>query len=132
MATRAQKKKNIGLSLKELAIKMAVMIITIGIGLWCGWADSYSSFYIAVLVQAISNMYDSSLMLSGYTKFITTFHLFSFFGALISFILSVVHFTNKGNIVDTHFFIVIVAVALCIPLVHYGIEIYWMLKECRF
>lgn len=71
----AKKRKNIGWTLQELMIKIAAMTITIGIGLWCGWTDSYSAFYIAVLVQAVNNLYDSSVFLKDYTKFITVFQL---------------------------------------------------------
>ena len=56
MATK-KRKKNMPFTLQQYAIKLSVMGCTIGIGLWCGWNDSFSAFYIASLVQAISNMH---------------------------------------------------------------------------
>ncbi len=127
-----KKRKNIGWTLRELMFKIAVMTVTIGIGLWCGWIDSYSTFYIAVLVQSINNIYDSSAFLRGYTKFITVFQLLAFMGAVVSFILSIVHFTNRGSIVDTQEFVWGVVIALSIPIIHFGIEVYSMVRENRY
>ena len=45
-------------SLVEVLANFALMAITIGIGLWCGASDSYGSFYIAVLIQSINNMFN--------------------------------------------------------------------------
>lgn len=127
-----KKRKNIGWTLRELMFKIAVMAITIGVGLWCGWTDSYSAFYIAVLVQAINNMYDSSAFLDGYTRFITVFQLLSFIGAVGSLILAIVHFTNQGNVVDTQEFVWGVVIALSIPMIHFGIEVYNMVRQNRY
>lgn len=125
-------RKNIEWSLREVALKIAVMTVTIGIGLWCGWADSYSSFYIAVLVQSVNNLYDSSAFLGGYNKVITIFQLLAFGGALVSFILAIVHFTSKGSIVDTQKFVIGIVIALSIPIIHFGIEIYGMIRQNRY
>lgn len=112
--------------------KIAVMAITIGIGLWCGWIDSYSAFYIAVLVQSINNIYDSSAFLKGYTRFITVFQLLAFIGAVGAFILSIMHFTNQGSVVDTQKFVWGVVIALSIPMIHFGIEVYSMIRQNRY
>lgn len=127
-----KKRKNIGWSLRECVIKIAVMAITISIGLWCGWTDSYSAFYIAVLIQAINNLYDSSFFLGDYTRFVIVFQLLAFVGALGSAILSIVHFTSQGSIVDAPPFVVGVVIALSIPVVHFGIEVYSMLRQDRY
>ncbi|NBH15449.1 hypothetical protein D3Z36_14995 [Lachnospiraceae bacterium] len=68
-----KKRKNIVWSLREFILKIAVMAVTISIGLWCGWTDSYNGFYIAVLVQSVNNLYDAGVFLEGYTRFITVF-----------------------------------------------------------
>lgn len=112
--------------------KIAVMVITIGIGLWCGWADSYGAFYIAVLVQAVNNLYDSSTFFAGYSRFITVFQMLVFLGALGSFVLAIVHFTDKGNIVEAQGFVIGIVIALSIPIVHFGIEAYNMIREERY
>lgn len=127
-----KKRKNIVWSLREFVIKIAVMSITLSIGLWCGWTDSYSAFYIAVLVQAINNLYDASAFLSGYTKFVTIFQLLAFVGALGSAILSIVHLTSRGSVVDTLEFVIGITIALSIPIVHFGIEVYSMLRQNRY
>ncbi len=127
-----KRRKNIGWTLREFAVKIAVMAITISIGLWCGWTDSYGAFYIAVLVQAINNLYDASAFLGGYTKFITIFQLLAFVGALGSVILSIVHFTSHGSVVDAQGFVVGIVIALSIPVVHFGIEVYSMLRQDRY
>jgi hypothetical protein len=119
-------------SLREAIFKIAVMTVTVSIGLWCGWTDSYSSFYIAVLVQSINNLYDSSAFFAGYTRFITTFQLIAFVGALISAILSIIHFTKYGSIVDNLECVIGIVIALSIPIVHFGIEVYSMIRQDRY
>ncbi len=127
-----KKRKNIIWSLREFMIKIAVMAVTISIGLWCGWTDSYSSFYIAVLVQSINNLHDSSVFLGGYTKFVTIFQLLAFIGALGSAILAIVHFTSQGSVVDTPKFVIGITIALSVPLVHFGIEVFSMIRQNRY
>jgi hypothetical protein len=126
------KQKKISYSLKELTIKMSVMIVTISIGLWCGWTDSYGSFYIAALVQAVNNLYESSSFLGGYTKFVTVFQFIAFCGALCSVIISIIHFTNGGTVVDNLRFVCLIIMLLSIPVLHFGIEIYNMIREGRY
>ena len=130
MPTR--RRKNIGWTLRELMAKLAVMGITICIGLWCGWIDSYNSFYIAVLVQAVNNLYDSCSFLSGYTRFITIFQTISFLGALVSAILAILHFTSSGSVFDSKFFVIGIVTALTIPVLHFGIEVYSMIRNDRY
>lgn len=127
-----KKRKNVVWSLRELMMKIAVMLITISIGLWCGWNDSYNAFYITVMVQAINNIYDASYFLGGYTKFITIFQLTAFLGALGSGILSIIHFTNKGSVVDGLEFVIGIVIALSIPVVHYAIEVYNMIRNDQY
>ena len=127
-----KKRKNIGWTLREFMVKIAVMVITISIGLWCGWIDSYSAFYIAVLVQAVNNLYDSSAFFGGYTRFVTAFQIMTFLGALGSAVLAVVHFTNGGSIVDSRNFVIGIAIALSIPILHFGIEVYSLVRHNRY
>lgn len=113
-------------------VKIAVMVVTISIGLWCGWIDSYGAFYIAVLVQAVNNLYDSSAFLGEYTKFITVFQIMAFLGALGSVVLAIVHFTNGGNVVDSRNFVIGIAVALSIPALYFGIEAYSLIRHNQY
>ena len=126
------KRKNIGWTLREFMVKIAVMIITVAIGLWCGLSDSYSAFYIAVLVQAVNNLYDSSAFLGGYTRFVTVFQIMAFLGALGSAVLAIVHFTSRGSVVDSRGFVIGIAIALSIPIVHFGIEVYSLVRNNRY
>ena len=128
MAMKKQK-KNLPFTLQQYAAKLAVMFCTIGIGLWCGWHDSFSSFYIASLVQAISNMYDSFEFLKGYNKFITIFQFLAFIGGLVTAILSIIHFSPGGDYVDTKFFLVLISICLTIPVLHFAIEVYLMIRN---
>lgn len=127
-----KKRKSIGWTLREFMMKIAVLVCTICIGLWCGWNDSYNGFYIAVLIQSVNNIYDSSAFLGGYTKFITVFQILAFWGALISAVLAVIHFTNGGNIVDSLVFVIGITIALSIPILHFGLEVYSMLRHNRY
>ena len=126
------KRKNIGWTLREFMVKIAVMIITVAIGLWCGWSDSYSAFYIAVLVQAVNNLYDSSAFFGGYTRFVTVFQIMAFLGALGSAVLAIVHFTSRGSVVDSRGFVIGIAIALSIPIVHFGIEVYSLVRNNQY
>lgn len=128
MATKRQR-KNMPFTLQQYAVKLAVMLCTIGIGLWCGWHDSFSAFYIASLVQAISNMYDSFEFLKGYNKFITVFQFLAFIGALVTAILSIIHFAPGGNCVNTNSCLVFISVCLSIPVLHFLIEAYLMIRN---
>lgn len=128
MATNKQRKR-FPLTLQESIRKLAVMSITISIGLWCGWHDSYGAFYIAVLIQAINNMYDSFSFLKGYTKFVTFFQIATFIGALVSFIISIIHFAPGGKTVDSRGCLFFTCVFLSVPVIHYGIEISCMLRD---
>ena len=126
------KRLKIGWTLKELLIKIAVMCITIAIGLWCGWTDSFGSFYIAALVQAVNNIYDACAFFGGYTKFITVFQIVAFFGAIMSAIFAIIHFTSQGSFVDSSRFVIAVCIALSIPVLHFLIEVYNMVREDQY
>lgn len=127
-----EKRKNVEWSLRELVVKIAVMIITVSIGLWCGYHDSYGSFYMAVFVQAVNNLYDSAMFLGGYNKFITVFHVLSFGGALISLIFAIVHCTINGSAVDTTGHVYFAVAALSLPVLHFIIEVYFIIRQGRF
>lgn len=131
MAANKQRKR-FPFTLQESIIKIAVMSITIAIGLWCGWHDSYGAFYIAVLIQAINNMYDSFGFLNGYNRFVTFFQMATFIGALVSFIISIIHFAPGGGVVDSRGCLFFICVFLSVPVIHYGIEISCMLHDDKY
>ena len=86
----------------------------------------------AVLVQAVNNLYDASTFLKGYTKFITIFQALAFIGALGSSAVAIVHFTSKGSVVDAQEFVIGIVIALSIPVIHFGIEVYSMIRQDRY
>ena len=114
-------KKPIPWSLRQLCVKVALMSITVFIGLLCGYHDSYNSFYIAVLVQAANNAYDSFGLLNGYNRFITILQFLSFLGAIAS-ILSFAGVLT-GSPVQAY----IVIGMLSVPILHFLIEIFVMI-----
>lgn len=122
-------RKNVPYSLRECIVKCLIMLATVSIGLWCGYHDSYDSFYIAVLIQAFNNIYDSFGFLKGYNRFITGFQLVSFCTAGLAVIASVIHFTNGGEWLDTKKLLIVISMFLCIPIVHWGIEAYLMFRN---
>lgn len=125
------KLQNMGWTLKQLIFKIVVMLITVGIGLWCGGKDSYTGFYVAVVVQAINNIYDASAFLENYCRFITIFQVFVLIAATISAVIAVIHF-NGGSQVDAIGFVVGIVIALSLPIIHYGIEVYRIIREDRY
>lgn len=118
-----KEQKKLNMTLSELVVKMSVMILTTGIGLFCGATDSYESFYIAVFMQSINNMYDSFPYLQGYTKFITTFHLLSFIGSLAMCLLSAIYFFSSVTTMESNSIVIIFSIILSVPIIFYGIEI---------
>lgn len=122
-------RKNIPFSFRECMAKCLIMLATVLIGLWCGYYDSYDSFYIAVMIQAFNNIYDSFGFLTGYNRLITGFQSASFCAAGLAAIASVIHFTKYGAWLNTKGVLITVGIFLCIPIVHWGIEAYLMFRN---
>lgn len=110
-------------TLREALAKLAVMTLTVVIGLSVGGADSYKGFYIAALVQSINNVYDAVPYLEGYSKFVTGFQILSFLGGVASFVISIIQFTDAGAWTNNDIIVGIVCGMLSIPIIHLGIEI---------
>lgn len=114
------KKKDIPWSFSQLCLKVGLIVITVSIGLWCGYNDSYSAFYIATVVQALNNAYESFGLLSGYNRFITVFQVLAFFGAVVSVVIAL--FSVSGASVNSLKFVIIITILLSIPVLHFLIE----------
>lgn len=114
------RKKEIPWSFRQLLVKICFMTATIVIGLYCGLTASYTSFYVAVLIQAINNAYESFELLAGYNRFITAFQAVAFLGAGVSAILAVLFFS--GAPLGCRQYVLGIAVALSIPVIHFLIE----------
>ena len=115
-----QRKKDIPWSLRQLLVKIGLTAATIAIGLYCGFTASYAAFYVAVLVQALNNAYESFTLLAGYNKFITLCHAVSFLGATGSAVLAILFFA--GAPLAGQPFVFGITTALSIPVVHFLIE----------
>lgn len=128
------RKRNTGYksSLKEVLVSLALMSVTIAIGLWCGATDSYSSFYIAVLIQSINNMYNAAKYFDGYERRVVVVQAISFVLALASAIIAIIHFTPNGNIFDCFWAMILITIALSLPAVHLAIEAYYIIRNNDF
>lgn len=118
----ASKKKDIPWSFRQLLVKFFIMSATIVIGLYCGFSDSYAAFYVAALIQAINNSYESFELLKGYNKFITAFHTVSFVGAGGSIILAILFFA--GAPLNCLGYVLGITIALSVPVLHFLIEVF--------
>ena len=113
---------------RQLIVKAALTITTIVIGLYCGYLDSYTAFYVAVLIQALNNAYESYGLMKGYNRTITVVQTLAFLGAIVSGIIAV--FSFAGVDVNTLCHTWIVVALLSIPVVHFLIEaVCLILKE---
>ena len=128
------KKRNAGYkcSLTEVLANFALMSITIGIGLWCGASDSYSSFYIAVLIQSLNNMFNAVKYFGGYEKRVVVVQVISFVLAVLATIIAVVHFTPRGGFFDNIWFIIFVTIALSLPAIHLAVEVYTIIRNNEY
>lgn len=126
------KKKSLDWSITALLVKTAVLVITIGIGLWMGHS-SYDAFYIAAFIQAVNNMYDDSAFFKEYTRWITVYHIVSFLGSLGCLIVFFVHLQGGEEIfTDTDLCMYIVAAILSLPILYLLIELYKVIREERY
>ncbi len=124
------KKKNIPWSFRQLLAKGCLTFFTIIVGMYCGVTTSSSAFYIAVLIQACNNVYESYGLLEGYNKLVTTFHTISFIGALISAMLAILFFAGAHL---THWGIMLgVSIALVIPAAHFLFEAYILWNSGKY
>lgn len=128
MASR--KKDWLPWSFRELLVKAALTTVTIVIGLRCGYRDSYTAFYVAVLIQAINNAYESYGLMKGYNKGIIVYQTLAFLGATASGIIAILSFA--GFDVNTSFYMWLVAVLLSIPVVHFLIEAVCLFFEGKY
>lgn len=126
----AKKKDWLPWPFRQLWAKAALTITTIIIGLYCGYIDSYTAFYVAVLIQALNNAYESYGLMKGYNRAITVFQTLAFLGAIASGIIAILSFA--GGEVNTSFHVWLVVAMLSIPVVHFLIEAVCLLVEGRY
>ena len=129
----SNKKDSLNLDIPSLVIKLAILIITVAIGLFAGITTSYLSFYIAACIQAINNMYDDSMFFKGYVPWITWYHIISFLGSLCCILLFFLHIMDSTNFITNSLWsMVFVVIMLSMPALYLLIDIYKTIREGRY
>ncbi|MBQ7718764.1 MAG: hypothetical protein IJT38_05635 [Clostridia bacterium] len=119
-------------SLYECLPKFGVLLVTLIIGLACGYKDSYASFYLTVMVQSLANSYDSASYLKGYDIHITVGYVLVFIFSVIAFTIAVLHFTAFGKMCDNKIFVIIIGIILSAPLVISCVQAYLLIKNKQY
>ena len=120
-----------GESLKYKIAKAAMLLISVIIGLLCG--ETLDAFYIAVLVQSLSNSFDSFEYIGDVNKLVTAVYVMAFFAAVFSFICAVLHFvTNVAWWTNQRAVVTMVCICLSIPCVIVLIDIFVTIKTGRY
>jgi len=129
------KSSSVSISLKESAVRIGTDILTIVIGLLCGFFNSYTAFYIAVLVQAVNNGYEAGSSLEGYDKFNTFFFFISFLSSLAAFVSSVCYFAlpqQFGSLLSGIPAVIIMASMLSIPVLHMLVDVFIRIAQGNY
>lgn len=82
-------------TLKKDIAKAAILLSSLVIGLLCG--ETLDAFYIAVLVQSLSNAYDSFEYIGTFSRLITGAYVITFLGAVLSLYMRDFAFCAKSN-----------------------------------
>ncbi len=126
------KGKNLPWDFRGCCGKIVLMIITTVIPLWCGIHDTYGTFYLAVFLQSVNNMYDAYSFLKGFNKTITIFQAASLFGGLICVIISIIYISGYSLKLSSIWGVIICSVFLSIPILHYLIELYILYRNGKY
>lgn len=118
--------------LQECMGKFALLTVTVFIGLWCGIKGSYAAFYIAALIQALNNAYDAFGYLSVYDTVTKAAQAFIFLFAVAVFIISIIHFTEGGEIMDNSGCLIFTTISLSMPIVFWGSESVYLIFQKKY
>ena len=118
-------------SLKDCTMKLILLVISIGVGIFCGINDSPSAMYVTVLLQGVSNIHDSFQYLSGYSRFITIKELLVIIAATISILFAIFHF-SEWTFSTTKTAYIIVALCISLPVISVLSEIWRLLRNNNF
>lgn len=127
-----QRGKNIDWPFPQLVAKILTSICALVISLWFGFMDSYTSFYIAVLVQSINNFYESFLFLFGYTKYIKIFNLIACCLSVTAFLCSVIYLGDSVSFLQNSCSIRIIILLLFVPIAYFISEAVCMIRDDKF
>lgn len=118
-------------NLKNDVIKASLLLVSLIIGLSCG--STKDSFYIAVLIQSLSNAYDSAAYIGSKSKLLTGIYVIILFVTVLSFICSVLHFVpNITAFTEQTGVIITVCAFLSLPLVVVLINIFITIKTGNY
>lgn len=122
---------NCGTLKKDIA-KAAILLISLVIGLVCG--DTIDAFYIAVLVQSLSNAYDSFEYIGNTSRLITGAYVITLLGAVLSFICAVLHFSHNQitSFVNEKWMIAVVCVFLSIPFIIIAVKVFVVIRSGEY
>lgn len=115
-------------SLKECVLKLIMPFISIGVGIFAGVKDSPTAFYITVLLQAVSNIYDAFPYLSGYSKHIIIKELIVIMTSATSALIALFHFSG-WSCSETLYIIAIIAICISLPIVSVFVDIWRMIRN---
>lgn len=119
-------------TLKKDVAKAAMLLVSLVIGLLCG--ETLDAFYIAVLVQSLSNAYDSFEYIGVSSRLITGAYVITLLGAVLSFICAVLHFSpNQITVfVNEKWAVVGVCVFLAIPFIIVAIKVFVTIRSGEY
>lgn len=119
-------------TLKKDIIKAAILFFSLVIGLRC--AENLDAFYIAVLVQSLSNAYDSFEYIGAFSRLITGAYAITFLGAVLSFICAILHFApnRMTAFVNTKGVVFLVCICLAIPFIIMAIKVFITIRNGEY
>lgn len=119
-------------TLKKDVAKASMLLVSLVIGLLCG--DTLDAFYIAVLVQSLSNAYDSFEYIGDSSRLITGAYVITLLGAVLSFICAVLHFSpnQMTAFVNEKWVVVGVCVFLAIPFIIVAIKVFVTIRNGEY
>lgn len=119
-------------SLKECLVRFGLWAVTLIVGLACGLVSSYGAFYVTVLVQSLNSFYDAAGYLGGYSRAVTVANIISAIGNVLTFICSVLYFTELGTYFAKTWVVVIINVVLSIPVIIACVQMILLIKNNRY
>ncbi len=118
-------------TLKKDVAKAAMLLVSLIIGLLCG--ETIDAFYIAVLVQSLSNAYDSFEYIGVRSRLVTGVYVIALFAAVLSLICAVLHFSpTTASFTNQVWVVAVVCGFLALPFVIVAVNIFVTIRSGEF
>lgn len=118
-------------TLKKDVAKAAMLLVSLIIGLLCG--ETIDAFYIAVLVQSLSNAYDSFEYIGVHSRLVTGVYVIALFAAVLSLICAVLHFSpTAASFTNQAWVVAVVCGFLALPFVIVAVNIFVTIRSGEF